>query len=95
MAGQLPELDATALFATDSVVTHGAFRALQRLGVRVPDELSFVGFDDQDWTTLVNPQITVLTQPLRSLAWRRQTCSASGSRGRPIPPTMSCCAVSC
>jgi LacI family transcriptional regulator len=67
VAGQLPELDATALFATDSVVTHGAFRALQRLGVRVPDELSFVGFDDQDWTTLVNPQITVLTQPLRSL----------------------------
>ncbi len=63
----LAGLDATALIATDSVVTHGAFLALQRLGIGMPDELSFVGFDDQDWTTLVSPQITVLTQPLRGL----------------------------
>ena len=67
VAAKLPGLEATALFATDSVVTHGAFQALQRLGVQVPGELSFLGFDDQHWTTLVNPQITVLTQPLRGL----------------------------
>lgn len=67
VAAQLASMDATALFATDSVVTHGSFQALRRLGTAIPDELSFIGFDDQDWTTLVTPQITVLTQPMRNL----------------------------
>ena len=64
---QLAGLDATAIFATDSVLTSGTYRAMQRLGLRTPQDLSFVGFDDQDWTTLVSPPITVVTQPSRRL----------------------------
>ena len=67
VAEQLAATNASALFATDSVVTHGSFQALQRLGAEIPDDLSFIGFDDQDWTTLVSPQITVLNQPMHDL----------------------------
>ncbi|WIY83380.1 LacI family DNA-binding transcriptional regulator [Propionimicrobium sp. PCR01-08-3] len=67
VAERLAGLDATALFATDSVVTHGSYQALQRLKIVIPDELSFIGFDDQDWTTLVTPRITVLTQPMHDM----------------------------
>ena len=67
VAARLPNLQATALFATDSVLTSGSFRALQALGMRLPEDISFVGFDDQDWTTLVDPPVTVLTQPRAEL----------------------------
>jgi len=54
---------ATALFATNSVVTSGAFRALASLGVSIPKQLSFIGFDDQEWTTMVTPPVSVVAQP--------------------------------
>ncbi|MFT8636646.1 MAG: LacI family DNA-binding transcriptional regulator [Pseudoclavibacter sp.] len=60
-------LDATAMYCTDSTLTLGAYRKLSQLGVALPDELSFVGFDEQDWTTLVRPAITVVDQPRSQL----------------------------
>lgn len=57
----------TALYCTDSVLTLGAYRELIHRGVAVPEDLSFVGFDDQDWTTLVRPAITVVDQPRHRL----------------------------
>lgn len=52
----------TAVFATDDFVTQLAFRAARRLGRVIPDDLSLVGFDDLDWTTLVDPPLTVVAQ---------------------------------
>lgn len=57
----------TALFCTDNVLVSGAVAALQRSGRTCPDEVSLVGFDDQDWTTLVRPRLTVVRQPKREL----------------------------
>lgn len=57
----------TALYCTDSVLTLGAYRALVDREVALPEELSFVGFDDQEWTTLVRPEVTVVDQPRHSL----------------------------
>jgi len=58
---------ATALFATNSVVTSGAFRGLAALGVCIPKQLSFIGFDDQEWTTMVTPAVSVVAQPPQEL----------------------------
>ncbi|MEU6743726.1 LacI family DNA-binding transcriptional regulator [Streptosporangium sandarakinum] len=55
--------EVTAIFCTDNVLTSGAVAAIQRSGRRCPDDLSVIGFDDQDWTTLVRPQLTVVRQP--------------------------------
>jgi LacI family transcriptional regulator len=63
-------LDTTAMYCTDSTLTLGAYRGLSRLGVALPDRLSFVGFDEQDWTTLVHPAITVVDQPRSQLGER-------------------------
>nr|WP_180217692.1 LacI family DNA-binding transcriptional regulator [Streptomyces albus] len=59
--------DVTALFCTDNVLSSGAVAALQDSGRVCPDEISLVGFDDQDWTTLVRPRLTVVRQPRREL----------------------------
>ncbi|WP_019548903.1 LacI family DNA-binding transcriptional regulator [Streptomyces sulphureus] len=57
----------TALFCTDNVLASGAVAALQRSGRACPDDVSLVGFDDQEWTTLVRPRLTVVRQPNREL----------------------------
>lgn len=53
----------TAVITTDNVMTLGAYRALRDAAIEIPDQLSFIGFDNQDWTLLVSPDITVIDQP--------------------------------
>src|SRR3954454_21843423 len=53
----------TALFASDLVVALGALRAVQAAGLTIPAELTFVAFDDADWTTLITPPLSVVAQP--------------------------------
>ncbi|HEY1478673.1 MAG TPA: LacI family DNA-binding transcriptional regulator [Gaiellales bacterium] len=57
----------TALFTVNNFMTAGAMMAVRELALRMPDELALVGFDDLDWTTLVEPPITVVAQPVAEL----------------------------
>ncbi|MER7394930.1 LacI family DNA-binding transcriptional regulator [Streptomyces sp. NPDC000151] len=52
----------TAVFAADNVSTQCVFKAARRRGVAIPGDVSMVGFDDLDWTTLVDPPLTVVAQ---------------------------------
>ena len=36
-------------------MTVGALLAMRDLGLRAPEDVALVGFDDLDWTTLVEP----------------------------------------
>ncbi len=57
----------SALFTVNNFMTAGALGAIRELGLRIPDEIALVGFDDLDWTTLVDPPITVVAQPVAEL----------------------------
>lgn len=59
--------DFSALFCTDAVLTAGAYKAIVEAEVPIPETFSFIGFDDQEWTTLVSPAISVLDQPRHAL----------------------------
>lgn len=61
--------DVTAILCTDGVLTSGAFEALQRSGRICPRDISLVGFDDQEWMTMVRPELTVVAQPDYQLGW--------------------------
>lgn len=52
----------TAVFAADNIATQAAFTAVRRHGLRMPDDVSLIGFDDLDWTSLVDPPVTVVAQ---------------------------------
>lgn len=54
----------TAIIASDSLIALAAFRAAQRLGQSIPDQLSLVSFDDADWMSVTMPGITVMEQPI-------------------------------
>lgn len=52
-----------AIFTSNALLSAGAFRALRESGLAIPDEIAFASFDETTWTTLVQPQVTVIEQP--------------------------------
>lgn len=57
----------TALFAFNDVSAIGAMRALSESGLRIPGDVSVVGFDDIQSATFQNPALTTVRQPLREM----------------------------
>jgi LacI family transcriptional regulator len=62
----LPE-PPTAIFAFNDSIAIGVLRAARDRGLRVPEDLSVVGFDDIEPATLVTPALTTVRQPLSEL----------------------------
>ncbi len=58
---------ATAFFTTDNFMTLGVLEGIREAGRAVPSQVSLVGFDDLDWTTMVEPPLTVVAQPTYDL----------------------------
>ncbi|MCY1145396.1 LacI family DNA-binding transcriptional regulator [Actinoplanes sp. Pm04-4] len=57
----------TAIFAASDNVALGVYEAARRLGLRIPDDVSVVGFDDVPGTQWVSPPLTTVRQPLRDM----------------------------
>jgi DNA-binding LacI/PurR family transcriptional regulator len=57
----------TALFAFNDVSAIGAIKALREAGLRVPQDVSVVGFDDVQSAAFQNPGLTTVRQPLRTM----------------------------
>ena len=54
----------TALFAYNDISAIGAIAAFQENGIRVPEDVSVVGFDDIQAANYINPPLTTVRQPL-------------------------------
>jgi LacI family transcriptional regulator len=62
----LPE-PPTAIFAFNDNIAIGAIQAARARGLRVPEDLSVVGFDDVEHATIVTPALTTVRQPLAEM----------------------------
>jgi LacI family transcriptional regulator len=60
-------VDFTALVCYNDVSAFGAIRALMDHGLRVPDDVSVVGFDDIQSAAFHNPSLTTIRQPLHQM----------------------------
>ncbi|MBJ7905497.1 LacI family DNA-binding transcriptional regulator [Streptomyces sp. DSM 110735] len=58
----------TAVFAGNDLQALGLYEAARELGLRVPDDLSIVGFDDLPVARWVGPPLTTVRQPLTEMA---------------------------
>ena len=60
----------TALFAANNFIAIGALRALREAGLRVPEDVALVGFDDLPPALVVDPFLTVAAQPAYQMGQR-------------------------
>ena len=57
----------TAIFAANDNMAAGVLQVAHERGLRVPGDLSVVGFDDADLATILSPGLTTVRQPLAEL----------------------------
>ena len=55
---------ATAILSTGGVMTVGALLEIKHRRIKLPHDLSLIGFDDVDWCRLLEPPLTVIAQPI-------------------------------
>jgi len=75
----------TAVFAANNLVTVGVLQALEQSGLRVPDDVALVGFDDFELAAVLSPRLTLVRQPAAELGRRAASLLFDRLEGR-LPP---------
>ena len=67
----------TAIFCANDRMAIGCYEALKQLGRRIPEDVSVVGFDDEDLASHIMPKLTTLKFPRRQMgAWAAERAIA-------------------
>lgn len=88
----------TAVFAASDYLAMGLLRAFWERGVRVPEDVSVVGFDDIDGSGFLIPALTTVRQPFAPLGdaavralldrWSSDPAGSAGAVAAVIPPEL-------
>jgi len=79
-----PDLD--GVFIASDLMASGALTVLAQRGVRVPQDLAVVGFDDLEIAETTQPPLTTVAQPVGEMAARAGQMLADLLAGVPIAP---------
>lgn len=87
LSGGRPE----AIFVTGDLMAVGVLRALRRAGLRVPEDVSLIGFDDAEFAALLDPRLSTIRQPARALgeAAARRLLELLNGRTDPGPTVLA------
>lgn len=77
----------TAIFATDAIKAMGIYRAIKELNLRIPEDISVIGYNDEHIEPLLHPLMNGITIPIKKLGesgvnimfehiFGRSTCAA-------------------
>lgn len=75
----------TAIFAANDLQALGVYQAAREHGLRIPDDLSVVGFDDLPVAGWVDPPLTTVHQPLTEMAVAATELALALGRGEQVP----------
>jgi len=59
-----------AIFVGNNLMAAGALEAIHRRGLKVPDDIALVGFDDPPWARALSPALTTIRQPTQEIGRR-------------------------
>jgi LacI family transcriptional regulator len=86
--GELLDLPAderpTAIISGSDEQAYGIYLAARERGLRIPEDLSVVGFDDVDLCQWVSPNLTTIRQPLAGMSAEATRLVLALSRGEAI-----------
>jgi DNA-binding LacI/PurR family transcriptional regulator len=57
----------TAIFTVNNLTTLGALNAIHERGLRIPQDVAIIGFDDMPWAPSLDPPLTAVSQPTYEL----------------------------
>ena len=60
--------DMRAVFVTNYEMTMGAMIGVNELGIKIPEQLSMIGFDNLQFARACNPKLTIVSQPTDGIA---------------------------
>ena len=69
-SGHLPD----AVFAFNDNVAFGAMKVMKERGIRIPDDIALAGFSDSLASTIVEPSLTSVAQPLHEMGNQAAAC---------------------
>ena len=75
----------TALFAYNDAMAIGAMSVLEDMGIRVPDDVAVIGFDDVLLSRYSRPKLATLRYPIQSMAKQAAKLALSLLRDEPLP----------
>ncbi|MGX7826729.1 LacI family DNA-binding transcriptional regulator [Actinokineospora sp. 24-640] len=75
----------TALICASDPIALGAVRAVRRLGLAVPEDVSVIGFDDSALMTATDPPLTTVRQPIEAIGRAAVDLLAAQIAGAPVP----------
>jgi LacI family transcriptional regulator len=80
------------LLVCNNLMTLGALHAIREAGLRVPEDIALVGFDEAPWAALTSPPLSVVEQPAyemgRAAALRLAAGGAGDVRHLVLAPTL-------
>ncbi|KNF09745.1 ribose operon repressor [Gottschalkia purinilytica] len=60
----LEKQNVTAIFAFNDMMAYGVYKAAKLLGLKIPDDISVIGFDDVQISQILEPELTTVKQPI-------------------------------
>ncbi len=84
-ATTLVDRGATALICASDPLALGAIRAVRRLGLSVPADVSVIGYDDSAFMSAVEPPLTTVRQPIEAMGRAAVAALLAQIRGEELP----------
>lgn len=56
--------DITSIFACNDLMAYGAYKLFKQKGIRIPDDISIIGFDDIVLGQMLEPNLSTIRQPM-------------------------------
>ena len=64
---EIKKNNVSAIVAANDMIAFGVLKIIEQQGLKIPDDVSVVGFDDNPWCSLVSPSLTTVRQPVTDL----------------------------
>jgi LacI family transcriptional regulator len=83
----------SAVFTSTHILAMGALRAIWAAGLRIPQSISLLTFDESVWMTALRPFLSVIHQPVEKIAqaiWATMTERLAGRASPPVHLTLRC-----
>ncbi|MEN3309004.1 MAG: hypothetical protein V7603_5206 [Micromonosporaceae bacterium] len=84
-AVRLVKHGATGIICASDPLALGAIRAVRRLGLHVPTDISVIGYDDSTFMTCTDPPLTTVRQPIEAIGQAAVALLANQIAGNPVP----------